>query len=124
MSNVSITKASKLTGISRTTLYTDMNSGKLSFKPEGKNRRTVNVAELERVYGSLKIGGIVGTGRITVGEIRGTLLIGLQSVDVQPLRRIAGDARQLSISTMKGSSSWGPAMAKALSLNSKLRPEC
>jgi len=32
-----------------------MNEGKLSFTPKGKNRRVINVAELERVYGSLKI---------------------------------------------------------------------
>ncbi len=52
---VSITKAAKLSGVSRTTLYTDMNSGKLSFHSEGKNRRTIDVAELERAYGDLNI---------------------------------------------------------------------
>jgi hypothetical protein len=57
MSNVSITKAAKLSGVSRTTLYTDMDSGKVSYDITGKNRRTINVAELERVYGSLNIEG-------------------------------------------------------------------
>ncbi len=52
---VSITKAASLSGVSRTTLYTDMNSGKLSYHLEGKNRRKIDVAELERVYGDLKI---------------------------------------------------------------------
>ncbi len=52
---VSITKAASLSGVSRTTLYTDMNSGKLSYHTEGKNRRTIDVAELERVYGDLSI---------------------------------------------------------------------
>ncbi len=52
---VSITKAASLSGVSRTTLYTDMNSGKLSFHTKGKNKRTIDVAELERVYGELNI---------------------------------------------------------------------
>lgn len=52
---VSITKAASLAGVSRTTLYTDMESGKLSFNKTGKNKRNIDVSELERVYGSLKI---------------------------------------------------------------------
>lgn len=52
---VSITKAAQLSGVSRTTLYTDMNSGKLTFHVEGKNKKTVDVSELERVYGSLNV---------------------------------------------------------------------
>ncbi len=53
--NVSITKAAQLSGVSRTTLYTDMNSGKLTFQIKGKNKKTIDVSELERVYGSLSI---------------------------------------------------------------------
>lgn len=56
MSDVSVTKAAELSGVSRTTLYNDMDSGKLSFTPKGKNGRVINVAELERVYGSLSFG--------------------------------------------------------------------
>ena len=52
---VSVTEASKLADVSRTTLYSDMNSGKLSYHTEGKNKRTIDVSELERVYGNLKI---------------------------------------------------------------------
>ena len=52
---VSITKAAQLSGVSRTTLYTDMNSGKVTFHIEGKNKKTIDVSELERVYGSLNI---------------------------------------------------------------------
>ncbi len=55
MTDVSVTKAAELSGVSRTTLYNDMESGKLSFTPKGKNGRVINVAELERVYGSLKL---------------------------------------------------------------------
>jgi chromosome segregation ATPase len=50
---VSITKAAELSGVSRTTLYTDMNSGKLTYHSEGKNKKTIDIAELERVYGQL-----------------------------------------------------------------------
>ncbi len=56
MSDVSVTKAAELSGVSRQTLYNDMESGKLSFTPKGKNGRVINVAELERVYGSLSLG--------------------------------------------------------------------
>jgi len=54
---VSITKAATLAGVSRTTLYTDMDNGKLSYNKTGKNRRNIDVSELERVYGSLKVEG-------------------------------------------------------------------
>ena len=52
---VSITKAAKLAGVSRTTLYNDMNSGKLTYIASGKNKKVIDVAELERVYGSLTV---------------------------------------------------------------------
>lgn len=52
---VSITKAAELAGVSRTTLYNDMNSGKVTFVSSGKNKKVIDVSELERVYGSIKI---------------------------------------------------------------------
>ena len=52
---VSITKAARLADVSRTTLYNDMNSGKLTYVTSGKNKKVIDVAELERVYGSLNI---------------------------------------------------------------------
>lgn len=55
MSNVSPSKAAELADVSRTTIYADMGSGKLSFTQQSKNKKTINVAELERVYGSLKV---------------------------------------------------------------------
>lgn len=51
--DVSITDASELADVSRTTIYNDIESGKLSVVKDGKRRR-INIAELERVYGSLK----------------------------------------------------------------------
>lgn len=52
---VSITKAAELAGVSRTTIYSDIKSGKVSFIPKGKNKKVINISELERAYGSLKI---------------------------------------------------------------------
>ncbi|MEO1263599.1 MAG: hypothetical protein AAFZ15_32605 [Bacteroidota bacterium] len=51
---LSITKAAELAGVSRTTLYNDINSGKLSYDIQGKKRKVIDVAELERVYGTLE----------------------------------------------------------------------
>ena len=52
---VSVTKAASLAGVSRTTLYSDMDNGKLSFEQTSKNKRKIEVSELERVYGALKL---------------------------------------------------------------------
>lgn len=52
---VSITEAATLANVSRTTLYNDMNTGKITFVSNGKNKKVIDVAELERVYGSLNI---------------------------------------------------------------------
>lgn len=52
---VSVTKAASLAGVSRTTLYSDMDNGKLSFEQTSKNKRKIDVSELERVYGALKL---------------------------------------------------------------------
>ena len=51
MSKVSVIEATKLTGISKTTIYSDMEKGILSFKLDIKGRKRVDVAELQRVYG-------------------------------------------------------------------------
>ncbi|MDF1864388.1 MAG: hypothetical protein P1U70_06120 [Saprospiraceae bacterium] len=51
---LSITKAAQLAGVSRTTLYNDMKSGKLSFELQGKKKKTIDISELERVYGQLE----------------------------------------------------------------------
>lgn len=51
MSKVSVIEATKLTGISKTTIYGDMDKGILSFELDIKGRKRVDVAELQRVYG-------------------------------------------------------------------------
>lgn len=54
-SAVSPTKAAELANVSRQTIYNDMESGELSFKKQGKRKRTIDVSELERRYGKLNI---------------------------------------------------------------------
>lgn len=54
-SAVSPTKAAELADVSRQTIYNDMESGDLSFNRQGKRKRTIDVAELERRYGQLNI---------------------------------------------------------------------
>lgn len=51
MSKVSVIEATKLTGKSKTTLYSDMEKGILSFELDIKGRKRIDVAELQRVYG-------------------------------------------------------------------------
>lgn len=51
MSKVSVIEATELTGKSKTTLYSDMEKGILSFELDVKGRKRVDVVELQRVYG-------------------------------------------------------------------------
>ncbi len=51
---VTPTEAAALAGISRTTLYRDMNSGKVSFDRTQHRKSKIDISELERVYGTLK----------------------------------------------------------------------
>ena len=51
MSKVSVMEATELTGKSKTTLYSDMEKGILSFELDLKGRKRVDIAELQRVYG-------------------------------------------------------------------------
>ena len=51
--NVSITQAHKMTGVARSTIYKDMEEGKLSFTENGRGKKTIMVSELQRVYGTI-----------------------------------------------------------------------
>lgn len=44
-------RAAELTGKSKSTIQRAMNSGKISYEMDNNNRRTIDVSELERVYG-------------------------------------------------------------------------
>jgi len=50
---VTITKAAKMAGVSRATIYNDIDSGKLSAVRGAKNRKMIDVGELQRVYKNL-----------------------------------------------------------------------
>ena len=54
MSQVSITEAAKMAGVSRATIYNDINAGTLSFETGSIDKKMINVAELQRVYKTLK----------------------------------------------------------------------
>lgn len=51
---VGLTMAARLTGKQRSTILRAIQSGRLSERRDGHNRRRVDVAELERVYGTLR----------------------------------------------------------------------
>lgn len=51
---LSPTEALKQFNISKPTLYADMKTGKLSFKLDDRNKRKINVAELDRIYDKKK----------------------------------------------------------------------
>tara|TARA_B100001146_G_C16120722_1_gene407902 strand:+ start:262 stop:930 length:669 start_codon:yes stop_codon:yes gene_type:complete len=51
--NVSITEAHKITGVARSTIYKDMEDGKLSFIENGRGKRKIMISELQRVYGEI-----------------------------------------------------------------------
>lgn len=50
---VSITEAHRLTGVARSTIYKDIDSGKLSSTQNARGKQVVMVSELERVYGKV-----------------------------------------------------------------------
>ncbi|MEM6811033.1 MAG: entry exclusion 1 domain-containing protein [Pseudomonadota bacterium] len=51
MAKVGAQRAAELTGKSKSTIQRAMNSGKLSYELDNNNRRTIDVSELERVFG-------------------------------------------------------------------------
>lgn len=55
MSKLTPTEASRIIPVSLPTLYRDMKKGKVSFETNGKDKRLIDVSELQRVYGELKI---------------------------------------------------------------------
>lgn len=51
MAKVGAQRAAELTGKSKSTIQRAMKSGKISYEVDGNNRRTIDVAELERAFG-------------------------------------------------------------------------
>ena len=54
MSKLTVTEAVKVVPVSQATLYRDLKKGKVSFETNGKDRRLIDISELERAYGKLK----------------------------------------------------------------------
>lgn len=52
---VSISKAHTMTGVARSTIYKDIDDGKLSCTTSARGKKTIMVSELQRVYGDIKI---------------------------------------------------------------------
>ena len=52
---VSISKAHKMTGVARSTIYKDIDEGKLSCTTSARGKKTIMVSELQRVYGEIKL---------------------------------------------------------------------
>lgn len=52
---VSISKGAKLTGVARSTIYKDIEDGKLSIEHNARGKKEIHIAELERVYGKVDI---------------------------------------------------------------------
>ncbi len=53
--NIGASKAAKIANVARSTIYKDMDDGKLSFTIGSKGKKIINVSELERVYGNLNL---------------------------------------------------------------------
>ncbi|MCP5004715.1 MAG: hypothetical protein GY941_12370 [Planctomycetes bacterium] len=55
--HVSPTEAVKTYNVSKPTLYEDMKNGRISYQKNERNKRRINVAELDRVYDK-RVGGL------------------------------------------------------------------
>ena len=60
MAKVTVTEALELVPVKKTALYGDIKKGLLSAETDNRGRKVVDTAELERVYGQLKIPNING----------------------------------------------------------------
>ena len=78
MPKLTVTEAEKLVPVGKSTIYTDMDTGKLAFDLNARGKKVIDPAELDRVYGLLKhpkingdpTGSANGTSR-THSEISG-----------------------------------------------------
>ena len=64
-------KAAQLARVARSTIYKDIEEGKLSAEQDGKGHKVIDVSELERVYGELSTPDNGETSEnVRVGQIR------------------------------------------------------
>ena len=71
MPKISMSKAAKLAGRSRTTLYKHIENGKVSAEKDADGHWAFDVAELERVYGPLKRVDVQGNSKVDTPERSG-----------------------------------------------------
>ena len=54
MPKLTVAEAEKLVPVGKSTIYTDMDTGKLTFDLNARGKKVIDPAELDRVYGLLK----------------------------------------------------------------------
>jgi len=54
MPKLTVTEAEKLVSVGKSTIYTDMDTGKLAFDLNARGKKVIDPAELDRVYGLRK----------------------------------------------------------------------
>ncbi|TWT96921.1 hypothetical protein Pla108_26970 [Botrimarina colliarenosi] len=95
MSKVTVKEAALLSGKSRETINAATKSGRLSYSLDGKNKKVIDVAELERVYPLTKS---VDEIRETVGQGKAPVRSGRASLEPDVRERIAGLTERLAAS--------------------------
>lgn len=65
MTKLNVSQAARATGKNRTTLYRHMSSGKLSVEKDATDNPVIDVSELERVYGTVKMDAAPATVKQT-----------------------------------------------------------
>ncbi|MCY3721880.1 MAG: hypothetical protein OXG97_06635 [Candidatus Poribacteria bacterium] len=65
MPKLTVTEAEKLVSVGKSTIYTDMDTGKLAFDLNARGKKVIDPAELDRVYGLLKHPEINGNPTIS-----------------------------------------------------------
>ena len=55
MPKLSVTEAEKLVSVKKSTIYADIETGKLSFETNSRGHKVIDPAELDRVYGLVKM---------------------------------------------------------------------
>lgn len=98
MSIVSISKASKLTGKSRQTLYKHLQNGQLSLSIDVNGSKGLDTSELIRVYGQLKIDKLTTVQVDTTRHELTEQINNNVNIDIQRLTKLEKD---LSLSKLK-----------------------
>jgi len=98
MSIVSISKASKLTGKSRQTLYKHLQNGQLSLSTDVNGSKGLDTSELIRVYGQLKIDKLTTIQVDTTGHKLTKQINNNVNIDSQRLTELE---KELALSKLK-----------------------